>query len=43
MIDVLTGRVIDRPQITITEGRISVVGVQDPRCRPERAAWIYRA
>jgi imidazolonepropionase-like amidohydrolase len=28
MIDVLTGRVVDRPQITITEGRISAVGVQ---------------
>ncbi len=28
MIDVLTGRVMDRPQITITEGRISAVGVQ---------------
>src|ERR1700722_10850278 len=28
MIDVLTGRVVDRPQITITEARISAVGVQ---------------
>jgi imidazolonepropionase-like amidohydrolase len=28
MIDVLTGRVIDRPQITITEGRIAAVGTQ---------------
>jgi imidazolonepropionase-like amidohydrolase len=28
MIDVLTGRVIERPQITITDGRIAAVGVQ---------------
>src|ERR1700732_1129198 len=28
MIDVLAGRVMDRPQITHTEGRISAVGVQ---------------
>jgi imidazolonepropionase-like amidohydrolase len=28
MIDVLTGRVIDRPQIVITDGRIASVGVQ---------------
>jgi imidazolonepropionase-like amidohydrolase len=28
MIDVLTGRVIDRPQVTITDGRIAAVGVQ---------------
>jgi imidazolonepropionase-like amidohydrolase len=28
MIDVLTGRVIERPQVTITDGRIAAVGVQ---------------
>ena len=28
MIDVLTGRVIERPQITITDGRIAAVGIQ---------------
>jgi imidazolonepropionase-like amidohydrolase len=28
MIDVLTGRVMSRPQITITDGRIAAVGVQ---------------
>jgi imidazolonepropionase-like amidohydrolase len=28
MVDVLTGRVIDHPQITVTDGRISAVGVQ---------------
>jgi imidazolonepropionase-like amidohydrolase len=28
MIDVLTGRVIDHPQITVTDGRIADVGVQ---------------
>jgi imidazolonepropionase-like amidohydrolase len=28
MIDVLTGRIVDHPQITITDGRIAAVGVQ---------------
>src|SRR5471032_2696895 len=28
MIDVLTGRVVDRPQIIITDGRIAAVGAQ---------------
>ena len=28
MIDVLTGKTIDRPQVTITDGRIAAVGVQ---------------
>ncbi len=28
MVDVLTGRVVDHPQITITEGRITAVGAQ---------------
>ncbi|MEA3161575.1 MAG: hypothetical protein QOD95_3123, partial [Gammaproteobacteria bacterium] len=28
MIDVLTGRVVEHPQITITDGRIAAVGVQ---------------
>ena len=28
MVDVLTGRTIERPQITITDGRISAVGTQ---------------
>ena len=28
MVDVLTGRVVDHPQITITDGRISAVGSQ---------------
>jgi imidazolonepropionase-like amidohydrolase len=28
MIDVLSGRIIDRPQITITDGRITAVGAQ---------------
>src|SRR5258707_13306445 len=28
MIDVLTGRIVERPQITVTDGRISAVGVQ---------------
>ena len=28
MVDVLTGRVVDRPQITIIDGRIAAVGAQ---------------
>ncbi|HZE44975.1 MAG TPA: hypothetical protein VE058_14380, partial [Steroidobacteraceae bacterium] len=28
MIDVLTGRIVEHPQIAITDGRISAVGVQ---------------
>ena len=28
MIDVLKGRIIDRPQVTVTDGRITAVGVQ---------------
>jgi len=34
MVDVIAGRIIDRPQITIVDGRISAVGVQDSGIPP---------
>jgi hypothetical protein len=43
MIDVLAGRGIERPQITITDGRIVAVGTQGGAiptgARPRRAPW----
>jgi imidazolonepropionase-like amidohydrolase len=43
MIDVLAARVVDRPQVTIVDGRITAVGTQGAPCPPDRAALICRA